>query len=554
MEAKRDPVKVDAETVPPTSTPSGLPDQGEAEKAAVDAEPDVDPNEYPTGLRLVAVIVALVLCVFLMPLDTTILATAIPSITADFGLADVSWYASVFFFVVAGFQSSWGKAFRYFPLKPALILSLIIFELGSIVAATAQSSVALIIGRAVTGLGAAGMSSGAFLVAGLIGPPRKRPIYIGIIGVSASIGAVSGPLIGGALTTGLSWRWCFWINLPLGGAAALFLLFFFRTPPSWKPKQETFAKKLWHLDPVGVALVMGLSIAYTLALQYAGNGASWGSGKVAGLLVAFVAISVVFGLWEWYQGDNAMVPGHIARQRDLAVGCVVTFFLSGGFFISEYYLPIYFQAIDGDSALQSGVNYLPTIIASGVAILVFGGIMSVTGVVTPYLHASGVISVIAAGLLYMLDLDTPTARWIGYQILWGFGSGLGMNIPILVGQDRVDPADMSVATSLILLFQTLGGSFLVSAANAGFSSTLRQSLVTEAPTLSPEDVVAAGAYDLKSHFGGDGLHGVRVSYMDALQVVFAVMIASRGVSFLVGLGMSWKKLDAEKMKNPGHPV
>jgi predicted MFS family arabinose efflux permease len=455
---------------------------------------------------------------------------------------------------VAGFQSSWGKAFRYFPLKPTLLTSVVIFEVGSIVSATAQSSVALIVGRAISGFGAAGMSSGCFLIAGLIGPPQKRPIYIGIIGMSATTGAVCGPLIGGALTTGLSWRWCFWINLPLGGAAALFLLIFFRTPASWKAKDDTFMAKLWHLDPIGVALVMALSISFTLALQYAGNGESWGSAKVAGLLVGFVAITAVFTVWEWYQGEHAMIPGRVARQRDVVVSCAVTFFLSGGFFIVEYYLSTYFQAVTGVNALQSGIRYLPTIIASGLAIMVFGGIMSKTGIVTPFLHASGVISTIAAGLLYLLDLDTSMADWIGYQILWGVGTGMGMNVPILIGQTRVEPSDMSVVTALVLLFQTLGGSFMVSAAQAGFSTTLRQSIVTEAPTVSPDLVIATGAGDLDGTFSPDVLPGIQVAYMNALKVVFAVTIASRGVSFLVGLFMSWEKLNTDRLNKPADPV
>jgi predicted MFS family arabinose efflux permease len=555
MEAENDQTK-SAGVVAPPPPPSTPPSSGPVEKVSETGvqEAPHDTEQYPSGIRLAAILIALAICVFLMPLDTTILATAIPTITNDFGLSDLSWYASVYLMTVAGFQSSWGKAFRYFPLKPTLLASVLVFEVGSIVAATAQTSVALIFGRAISGFGAAGMSSGCFLIAGLIGPPHKRPIFLGIIGVSASVGAVSGPLIGGALTTGLSWRWCFWINLPVGGVAALFLFIFFRTPASWQPKEASLLAKLWHLDPVGVVLIMAFSTSFTLALQYAGNGDSWGSGKVAGLLVAFVVIAVIFTAWEWYQGERAMIPFRVARQRDVAVGCATTFFLSGGFFIVEYYLPTYFQAVEGVNALTSGIHYLPTIIASGLAIMFFGGIMSKTGVVTPYLHASGVISTIAAGLLYMLDLNTSTARWIGYQILWGVGSGMGMNVPILIGQDRVDPSDLSVVTALVLLFQTLGGSFMVSAGQAGFASTLRRSIVTHAPDVSPEMVVSTGAADLDKAFGPDVLPGVQAAYMEALKVVFAVTIASRGVSFLVGLPMSWKKLDVERMKTMADPV
>jgi MFS family permease len=172
-----------------------------------------DPNqdEYPTGARLFFVILALVLGVFLMSLDLTIVATAIPKITSEFhGLDDVAWYGSAFFMTIGGFQSAWGKAYKFFPLKPVFLISIFIFELGSLICGVAPNSTVLIVGRAIAGVGAAGIGSGGYTIIYFSAEPKKRPMFTGIIGASYGVAAVVGPLIGGVFADKVSWRWCFY--------------------------------------------------------------------------------------------------------------------------------------------------------------------------------------------------------------------------------------------------------------------------------------------------------------------------------------------------------
>ena len=169
--------------------------------------------EYPHGLRLFFILGSLILSVFIVSLDRTILATAIPRITSTFhSLSQVGWYGSSFFLTLASFQGAWGKAYKYFPMKPSFLLAIGIFELGSLISGVAQNSVTLIVGRAIAGCGGAGITAGAYTLIALSAPPKKRPAYTGLVGATYGLAAVVGPLLGGVFAEKVTWRWAFYIN------------------------------------------------------------------------------------------------------------------------------------------------------------------------------------------------------------------------------------------------------------------------------------------------------------------------------------------------------
>ena len=164
--------------------------------------------DYPRTFQLAFIVVALVLSIFLVSLDMTIVATAIPRITDEFhSLNDVGWYGSAFFLTVASFQSMWGKAYKYFPLKATFLVSIVIFEIGSLICGVAQNSVTLIIGRAIAGMGGAGIASGAYTIIAFAVPPIQRPAFTGILGAVYGCASVIGPLLGGVFTSQATWRW-----------------------------------------------------------------------------------------------------------------------------------------------------------------------------------------------------------------------------------------------------------------------------------------------------------------------------------------------------------
>lgn len=381
----------------------------------------------------------------------TIVATAIPKITDEFhGLDKVSWYGAAFFMTNGGFQSSWGKAYRYFPLKFTFLLAIVVFELGSLICAVAPNSTTFIVGRAINGLGAAGIGTGAYTIIAFVAEPGKRATYTGFVGMSFGVACVVGPLIGGVFADKVTWRWCFWINLPVGGLSALTILLFFQAPSAAKPVVAPWREKLLQMDPVGVALVMGAIVTFMLALQYGGQTAPWNSNVVIGLLVGFVLITAVFILWERFQGDRAIVVPRLFRQRPICINCLFASLFVGSYYLIIYCIPIYFQSVANASPTMSGVYNLPLIIATTISMITSGMLISATGLAVPIQVGGAIIGVVAAGLLYTLDIDTSIGKWIGYQLLGGVGWGLAFQVPIIVGQSNADPEDISSVTAMVL--------------------------------------------------------------------------------------------------------
>lgn len=406
---------------------------------------------WPSLGPLVVVSWPLGVTLTLLTPSQTILATAIPKITDEFGgLQDVSWYGAAFFAANGGFQSSWGKAYKYFPLKWTFLAAVFVFELGSLICGAAPSSTVLIVGRAIAGLGAAGLGTGAYTIIAFAAPPSKRAAYTGVVGMSYGIASVSGPLLGGVFSDYSTWRWCFYMNLPVGAVTVLIILFFFKAPAAAKPVEATHLEKFLQMDPIGVTLVMGAIVTYILALQYAGHTAPWNSGLVIGLTVAFALLYIAFGVWEYFQGDRAMIVPRLLKNRAVWVSCAYAFAYSGAYFLTIYYLPIFFQTVQGASPTMSGVRNLPLILGVTVAMILSGLFVSATGIATPIKVGGAAVTTVATGLIFTFSPSTSTGEWIGYQLLAGLGWGVSYQLPLIVAQSGADPSDVSTVTAMVL--------------------------------------------------------------------------------------------------------
>ncbi|CCT72579.1 related to major facilitator (MFS1) transporter [Fusarium fujikuroi IMI 58289] len=517
------------------------------EKAAIEAE---KPLEYPKGLEMFFIMLALVLSITLCSLDQTIVATAVPKITDQFGrLQDISWYGSAYFLTLGAFQSLWGKIYKFFPLKTSFLASIFIFELGSLISAVARNSMTVIVGRAIAGLGASGVAPGVYTIPAFIAAPEKRATYTGFIGLSYGIAAVAGPLIGGGLTDGASWRWCFYINLPIGGLAILVILLTFKTPAGVKVVDATLKEKLLQMDFIGTALVMGASLSLLLALQYGGVTHAWNSSVIIGLLVGFVLMIVTLIAVELWLGERAMLTPRLIRQRTVWVNAVWSFFFAGSYFITLYYLPIYFQSIDNQSPIGSGVRNIPLIALFSVATFASGKAITKTGTAAPYLVVSSIIVTIASGLFYTLDIGTSTGKWVGYQILAGFGYGVGLQVPVVISQAFAAPSDMAPVTSIIIFSRTIGGTFLITAAQSGFINQIIHKLSSTAPTIDPDLVTETGATTLRHNFSGAELNGILHAYVWGIKVAFAITIAACGITVITSLCTKWTNIHLKKQSS-----
>ncbi|KAF2276866.1 efflux pump protein [Westerdykella ornata] len=511
-------------------------------------------TEYITGSKLAAVIGSVTLIAYLLLLDQAILGTAIPQITTQFrSLPDVGWYTGAYPLANAALQPLSGKLYTHFRAKYTFLVFLFIFELGSLICGVAPTSAALIIGRGVAGLGASGLMNGGMTIIAGATPLAKRPLYTGIMMGVGSLGIVTGPLVGGALTEYATWRWCFFINLPVGGIAFLLLLLI--NIPDLTVKERLslnlLRKILPDLDLPGFALIAPAAVMLLLALQFGSEHShAWNSAVIIGLLCGAGVTAIVFGFWEWHMGERAMIPGSMIKHRVMWTSALVNITSMGTVVVGSNYLPIYFQAVKGSGPTMSGVSVFPAILPQLVFAVLAGAGVSKLGYYLPWSLFSGVLTAIGNGLVSTFSPTTSTATWIGYQILLGAGRGAGMQIPTIAIQTALPPAQIPVSLAILMFTYNLCTSVFLVIATTIFTQTIVSELKKNAPSVSTQAALAAGgsAGAVRSLVppGSPELNAVLRAYSSGVRNVFLMLAGLSVVSFAASWGMGWNDVRAKK--------
>lgn len=274
----------------------------------------------------------------------------------------------------------------------------------------------------------------------------------------------------------------------------------------------------------------------------------WSNPRIIVLFVIFGVLLIAFITIQFWKKDNATVPPRIMRQRSVAAAAWFGATLGAAFFVFIYYLPIYFQAIKGASAMKSGIMNIPLILGLVIISMIAGGLVTVLGYYTPFVIASSVLLTIGAGMLSTFEPSTSSPKWIGYQALFGMGVGLGMQQTIIAIQAVLPTADVPVGTAIIMFSQTLGGALFVSVAQNVFTNSLLKNVKAIVPDVDPMIVLGAGATTLQKVIPSQYLAGVRQAYNDSITDTFYVGVAMGAVSIVGALALEWKSIKGKKIE------
>lgn len=434
-----------------------------AELARPEAEGKAEPQ--PRSVRVV--LFALMIAMLLAMLDNMIVNTAMPTIVGELGgLAHLSWVVTAYTLATAASTPIWGKVGDMYGRKGAFLASIVIFLIGSAASGMAQDMSQLIGFRAIQGLGVGGLMVGVMAIIGDLIPPRERGKYQGMMAGVMAVAMIGGPLVGGAITDHLGWRWTFYINLPLGAVALAMV-----TTVLHLPKKRARGR----IDYLGTALLTIGIVSIVLVTTWGGSEYAWGSAVIMELIFIGVAALIGFVFWET-RAAEPIVPLHIFRNRNFSLMSIIGFLTGFVMFGAMLFLPLFQQSVQGASATNSGLLLMPMLLAMMAVSLIAGRVTTNTGKYKAFPIAGGVLMVAGLYLLSTMDVHTTRLTTGIYMAVVGAGMGFLMQITMLVAQNSVEMKDMGVASSSTTLFRTLGSSFGVSIMGALFTNKVQDEM------------------------------------------------------------------------------
>lgn len=426
------------------------------------------------------------------------------------------------------------------------------FEVGSALCGAAPSMNALIVGRAIAGLFGAGMYLGVVMLLSIFTTPTERPTYFALLGATFGLGTVLGPIVGGAFAdSSATWRWAFYINLCIGGA---FAPVYFLYLPSRSPRpHDSYLRLLMEIDWIGTILQTGAFAAGIMAISFGGLIYDWNSGQIIGMFVTSGVCFILLGIQqEWTiftTKDRRVFPVQYVRDSEMSILFSQIASASTNSFISIYFIPIFFQFVQGTEALKAGVRLLPYIIPMVFATMLNGALMEKLRYYTPWFTVGGLLIVLSNALLYKIDLGTSSAWIYGALVVGGLGTGLFVNAAYSIAQWRVPPEELALSAGFITCGQVTGVTISLAIANAVFLNLAQNSitkLLPGTPKTAVQGMISGAGGKFLSTLQPSQQLAITAVLVNALRKTFILGIASGCLAVVLSIFMSREPVDLHK--------